>query len=84
MCRSIKQLRQPDIAASSSEIRAAALQFVRKISGYHHPSRANSEVFSRAVDEITTSSERLLLALNRNTYTAKRTSAEPATGASEP
>ena len=60
MCRSIKTLRRPEQAASEAEIRAAALQFVRKVSGYRVPSRANSEPFDRAVDEITESSRRLL------------------------
>jgi hypothetical protein len=58
MCRSIKTLRGED--PSDEEIRAAALQFVRKISGYRQPSKANQEVFDRAVEEITRSSERLL------------------------
>jgi hypothetical protein len=60
MCRSIKTLRRPEQAASEAEIRAAALQFVRKVSGYRAPSRANSEPFDRAVDEITDASRRLL------------------------
>lgn len=58
MCRSIKTLRGED--PTPEEIRAAALQFVRKISGYRQPSKANQEVFDRAVDEITGASERLL------------------------
>ena len=58
MCRSIKTLRGED--PTPDEIRAAALQFVRKISGYRQPSKANQEVFDRAVDEITGASERLL------------------------
>lgn len=58
MCRSIKTLRGED--PTPDEIRAAALQFVRKISGYRQPSKANQEVFDRAVDEITEASERLL------------------------
>ena len=60
MCRSIKTLRRTEQAASEAEIRAAALQFVRKVSGYRAPSRANSEPFDRAVDEITDASRRLL------------------------
>jgi hypothetical protein len=60
MCRSIKTLRRPEQAASEAEIRAAALQFVRKVSGYRAPSRANSEPFDRAVDEISDASRRLL------------------------
>ena len=58
MCRSIKTLRGED--PTPEEIRAAALQFVRKISGYRQPSKANQEVFDRAVDDITSASERLL------------------------
>lgn len=59
MCRSIKQLRGPEEAAVE-DIEAAALQFVRKISGFRKPSRANDEVFARAVAEISDSSRRLL------------------------
>jgi hypothetical protein len=60
MCRSIKTLRRPDEAATDDEVRAAALQFVRKISGYRVPSRRNEEAFERAVDEIALASRRLL------------------------
>ena len=60
MCRSIKKLRNPEEPATPEEIQAAALQFVRKISGYPRPSTANSEVFYDAVEEITESAERLL------------------------
>ena len=60
MCRSIKTLRSADGQASPEEVEAAALQFVRKISGYRQPSRANAEVFDRAVAEISAASERLL------------------------
>jgi len=60
MCRSIKTLRVPDQSATDEEIRAAALQFVRKVSGYRHPSKANTEVFDSAVEEIAMSSKRLL------------------------
>ena len=52
MCRSIKIQRNPDRDASDTEIQEAALQFVRKISGYRHPSRTNTEAFQKAVDEI--------------------------------
>jgi hypothetical protein len=65
MCRSIKVLRKPDQPATPEEIRAAALQFVRKISGYHHPSQANQEVFDHAVTEIATASQHLLASLAR-------------------
>ncbi len=60
MCRSIVTLRRPDAAATDEEVRAAALQFVRKISGYRTPSRANQEAFEAAVDEVAVASRRLL------------------------
>ena len=59
MCRSIITLRGAE-GASEEEMRAAALQFVRKVSGYRQPSKANAETFQRAVDEITGSVQRLL------------------------
>jgi len=59
MCRSIKQLRQPE-PITDDEIEAAALQFVRKVSGYRKPSRANEEVFNRAISEIAASTRVLL------------------------
>ncbi len=59
MCRNIKQLRGPD-KIPTEDIEAAALQFVRKISGFRKPSQANEAVFARAVDEISASSRRLL------------------------
>ena len=61
MCRSIKTLRGADPTAE--EVRAAALQFVRKVSGYRLPSRANEAVFTAAVDEIEAAAERLLAGL---------------------
>ena len=60
MCRSIKVLRNPGSPATDAEIEAAALQFVRKISGYRQPSRANAEAFDRAVAQIAESSRLLL------------------------
>jgi hypothetical protein len=60
MCRSIKTLRRPDETATEEEIRAAALQFVRKVSGYRAPSRKNEEAFNAAVDEVASASQRLL------------------------
>ena len=60
MCRSIKVLRQGAVAASDEEIEAAALQFVRKVSGFRSPSRANAEAFDAAVDEVAASTRRLL------------------------
>lgn len=64
MCRSIKTLRSQDAPATEEEIHAAALQYVRKVSGYRVPSRANQEVFDAAVDEITRSSSVLLASLS--------------------
>ena len=60
MCRSIHTLYNVEPAASEEEARAAALQFVRKISGYRKPSKANEDAFERAVDEIAEISWRLL------------------------
>jgi hypothetical protein len=63
MCRSIKVLRRPDEFATPEEIDGAALQFVRKISGFHKPSMANQVAFDRAVREIAEASHRLLEAV---------------------
>ena len=63
MCRSIKTLRRPNAPASDEEVRAAALQFVRKVSGYRAPSRANEAAFNRAVKEVSSASRRLLQGL---------------------
>jgi len=63
MCRSIKTLRGADPAPSADEVEAAALQYVRKISGYRAPSRANHEAFERAVRDVADATERLLEAL---------------------
>lgn len=60
MCRSIKTLRDPQDPPSDEEIRAAALQYVRKVSGYRTPSRANSTVFDTAVEDIALATKRLL------------------------
>lgn len=53
MCRNIRKLRQPDRAPTDEELRDAALQFVRKVSGYRAPSRANQAAFEQAVADIT-------------------------------
>ncbi len=63
MCRSIKTLRRRDETATDEEVRAAALQFVRKISGYRVPSRVNKTAFDGAVDEIASVSQKLLASL---------------------
>lgn len=60
MCRSIKTLRGIEDGASEDDVRAAALQFVRKVSGYRVPSRKNAEAFARAVDEVAAVTARLL------------------------
>ncbi len=63
MCRSIKQLRRVNYTPASEEITAAALQYVRKVSGYRAPSRANQQAFDRAVAEVAESTRRLLESL---------------------
>ena len=60
MCRSIKPLRMPDRNATEQEISEAALQYVRKVSGYRKPSQANQEVFDAAVLEVAQATEKLL------------------------
>ena len=66
MCRSIKTLRREEEPATEEEVRAAALQFVRKVSGYRQPSRRNQDAFEAAVEEIAASSRNLLLSLNQS------------------
>ena len=63
MCRNIKTLANFAPPATDEEIRASALQFVRKLSGASRPSRANEEAFARAVDEVASAAHRLLEAL---------------------
>ena len=63
MCRSIKTLRRPYAEATDDDVRAAALQFVRKVSGYRVPSRANELAFDSAVNEIAAASGKLLASL---------------------
>jgi len=63
MCRSIKCLANFDPPASEEEIRASAIQFVRKLSGSTRPSRANQEIFDRAVEEVTAAATRLVHSL---------------------
>src|SRR3981081_3410032 len=64
MCRSIKTLANFEPPASEDEIRAAAVQFVRKLSGATRPSRTNEAAFDRAVDEVTNSASRLIHTLS--------------------
>lgn len=63
MCRNIQQLRGAEPPATEAEVRDAALQFVRKVSGYTRPSAANEAAFEAAVDEIADATRRLLDAL---------------------
>ena len=79
MCRSIHTLYNFEPPANEEEVRAAALQYVRKISGFTKPSQANAEAFERAVDEVTAATHRLLDELvtsaptrNREADAAKR------------
>ena len=71
MCRSIVTLRRPDQSASDDEVHAAALQFVRKISGYRVPSKKNEEAFNDAVEEIAHASRHLLDAVGGNVKTVE-------------
>jgi hypothetical protein len=66
MCRNIKTLANFDPPATEEEIRASALQFVRKLSGTTRPSRANEDVFNRAVEEVTEAATRLIRSLKVN------------------
>jgi hypothetical protein len=64
MCRNIRPLFNFQPPASDEEIRAAALQFVRKVSGFTKPSHANEEAFERAVDEVADAARKLILSLH--------------------
>ena len=66
MCRSIKTLRHADIVATDDEIRAAARQFVRKVSGFSKPSSRHEAAFEEAIDEIALASHRLLDQISLN------------------
>jgi hypothetical protein len=63
MCRNIRTLFNFEPPATEDEIRASALQFVRKLSGFAHPSRVNEAIFNRAVEEVSETARRLLSAL---------------------
>jgi hypothetical protein len=63
MCRNIKTLANFDPPATDDEIRASALQFVRKLSGSSRPSKANEQMFNQAVDEVTEVAQRLIRSL---------------------
>jgi hypothetical protein len=66
MCRNIKTLFNFEPPATDEEIRAASLQFVRKLSGFNAPSRANETIFGDAVDEVFLAARRLVLSLETN------------------
>ena len=74
MCRSIKTLRTGAVPASDDEITAAALQYVRKVSGYRKPSSANEDAFEAAVAEVAEASRRLLEAVSATHPQARRAS----------
>ena len=64
MCRNIRPLFNFEPPATDEEIRASALQFVRKVSGFPRPSQANAEAFERAVDEVASAAQRLISSLH--------------------
>ncbi len=66
MCRNIKKLRRHDRPPTDDELRDAALQFVRKISGYHAPSRVNQQAFDGAVDDVARAAHVLFDSLHRS------------------
>jgi hypothetical protein len=72
MCRNIRTLFNFEPPATEEEIRASALQFVRKLSGFTNPSRANAAAFGRAVDEVTEAAHRLLGSLETASPTKNR------------
>jgi hypothetical protein len=81
MCRNIRTLFNFEPPASEEEIRASALQFVRKVSGFTHPSKANQEAFDHAVNEVSDAARGLLSALQTSAPTRDR--AEEAAKAKE-
>ena len=72
MCRSIKILHNFEPPATEAEIRAAAVQFVRKLSGFAHPSQVNQPAFDRAVDQVTAAARELLAGLVSRAPTRNR------------
>jgi hypothetical protein len=66
MCRNIRTLFNFEPPASDEEVRASSVQFVRKLSGFHHPSKANEEAFERAIEEVTAAARRLVDSLVTN------------------
>jgi hypothetical protein len=71
MCRSIKKLRYPDRAPTDAELHEAALQFIRKVSGYRAPSKANEAAFNQAVAAVATTTRALLAQLHSKSITKK-------------
>lgn len=67
MCRSIKPLRNMDHPVTEQEIYEAALQYVRKVSGYRKPSKANEEAFNKAIEEVAESTRKMLIILQSKT-----------------
>jgi len=72
MCRNIKTLFNFEPPATEDEIHASALQFVRKLSGFNAPSKANEDAFNRAVDEVSSSARKLLASLHTHAPTRDR------------
>jgi hypothetical protein len=72
MCRNIKTLFNFEPPATEQEIRASALQFVRKLSGFNKPSKANEDAFNRAVVEVTAAASRLIFALETSSEPRNR------------
>jgi len=72
MCRNIKMLANFEPPATEDEIRASALQFVRKLSGMNRPSRANEEAFNRAIEEVTAAAQRLVRSVTINSAPRNR------------
>jgi hypothetical protein len=72
MCRNIRTLFNFEPPATEEEIRASALQFVRKLSGFAHPSKANEAAFARAVEEVSDAARRLLVSLETTSPTRDR------------
>ena len=70
MCRSIKPLRLPDRPATEAEISEAALQYVRKVSGYRKPSRLNQQAFEAAVNEVAAATRKMLEGLAASNKTS--------------
>jgi hypothetical protein len=64
MCRSIKPLRNMDHPVTEQEVQEAALQFIRKVSGYRKPSKANQETFDKAIAEVAEATKKMLEGLN--------------------